>query len=483
VTPNLLDNDADVDAGDTLAFQSVDNATGGSVVLALDGTITFTPATDVCGLDAGGFDYTIEDGHGGTATAHVTIDITCVNDAPTTTDDSATGTEDTALVIPAGDLEANASDIDSAAPTLTGVSNPTGGTVVLLAGVVTFTPTANLCAPDVAGFDYTVEDSDEASDTGHVTIDVTCVNDAPTAGDDTATILGNSGPADHAVLGNDDDVDGDTLNVTLASVAPAAGTVSIVGNLIRYTPAAGFTGAAVISYTISDGSLTASATLTVSVGGDFVAPTVNKATVAFATGRVNESAPLRITWSATDAGSGVASYQVQVRIGTGSWRSVYTGAATSIVKFYPFNQALVWRVRAKDVSGNLSAWVNSSQRKILAYQNKNTTNVYRGAWHNVTSEASSGHGYAVTTTKGDRVTLTFTGRAVLYVAPKNSKSGYVKVYVDGKLLGRFNEKRASQLLGQIIARKSWTANSKHTIRVVNDQGGKQTNFDAFIVLR
>ena len=156
------------------------------------------------------------------------------------------------------------------------------------------------------------------------------------------------------------DIDGDTLNVTLASVAPAAGTVSIVGNLIRYTPAAGFTGAAVISYTISDGTLTASATLTVSVGGDFTAPTVKKATVVFATGRVNESAPLRITWSATDAGSGVASYQVQVRIGTGSWRSVYTGAATSIVKLYPFKQALVWRVRAKDVSGNTSAWAVSA---------------------------------------------------------------------------------------------------------------------------
>ena len=39
------------------------------------------------------------------------------------------------------------------------------------------------------------------------------------------------------------------------------------------------------------------------------------------------------------------------------------------------------------------------------------------------------------------------------------------------------------LLGQIITRKTWTANSKHTIRVVNDQGGKQTNFDAFIVLK
>ena len=112
---------------------------------------------------------------------------------------------------------------------------------------------------------------------------------------------------------------------------------------------------------------------------------------------------------------------------------VYKGAATSIVKLYPFKQTLVWRVRAKDVSGNQSAWLNSNARKIVAYQNKNTTNVYRGAWHNVNSEASSGHGYAVTRPRATASRLTFTGRAVLYVAPKTSKSGYVKVYVDGKL--------------------------------------------------
>ena len=35
--------------------------------------------------------------------------------------------------------------------------------------------------------------------------------------DDIATVAGNSAAADHDVLGNDTDVDGDTLNVTLAS--------------------------------------------------------------------------------------------------------------------------------------------------------------------------------------------------------------------------------------------------------------------------
>jgi hypothetical protein len=482
VTAGLLDNDADLD-GDTLALGSVGGATGGNAVLD-GGAITFTPDANLCGTGAAGFDYTVEDGNGGSATAHVTIDVTCVNDDPTTADDAASGTEDTDLVIdPTADLASSDGDVDGDATSVTGVSGATGGSVVLDGGTVTFTPDANLCGADVAGFDYTVEDGNGGSAMGHVTVSLDCVNDAPTAGDDTATVLGNSGAAAHAVLGNDDDIDGDTLTVTIVSVDPAAGTVSTDGTTVSFTPAAGWTGEAAVSYTISDGALTASATLTVTVGGDVTAPAVNKATVAFATGRVDEKAPLRITWSATDGSSGVASYEVQVSISGGAWRSVYKGAGSSIVKLYPFNKSLVWRVRATDVSGNLSGWVKSSTRRIVAYQNKNTTNVYRGAWRNVTSEASSGHGYAVTTTKADRVTLQFSGRAVLYVAPKTSTSGYVKVYVDGTLVGRFSERRASTALGQIIARASWSANGTHTIRVVNDQAGKRTGFDAFIVLK
>ena len=103
-----------------------------------------------------------------------------------------------------------------------------------------------------------------------------------------------------------------------------------------------------------------------------------KATVAFATGRVDETAPLRVSWSATDASSGVASYQVQVSVGGGAWRSVYTGANTSVVKFYRFNKSLVWRVRATDAATNVSAWATSASRKIVTYGRSATNLTYTG---------------------------------------------------------------------------------------------------------
>ena len=70
----------------------------------------------------------------------MTIDLECVNDAPVAVDDSASGTEDTDVVVTDGDLLANDTDTEDDALSVTGVSNPTGGTVDLTAGVVTFTP-------------------------------------------------------------------------------------------------------------------------------------------------------------------------------------------------------------------------------------------------------------------------------------------------------------------------------------------------------
>jgi hypothetical protein len=101
----------------------------------------------------------------------------------------------------------------------------------------------------------------------------------------------------------------------------------------------------------------------------------------------------------------------------------------------------------------------------------------------VTSAGSSGTGYSYTRTKGNRALLKFTGREVLYVAPRTSASGYAKVYADGKLIARFNLRASSTQLGQIITRKAWTTSGSHSMRVVNDQSGRRTNLDVFVVLK
>ena len=72
----LLANDNDPD-GDSLTITAVDNAVGGTAVLNEgegDNSITFTPPPDINVGDEFGFEYSISDGNGGTATAYVALD-------------------------------------------------------------------------------------------------------------------------------------------------------------------------------------------------------------------------------------------------------------------------------------------------------------------------------------------------------------------------------------------------------------------------
>ena len=481
VTGDILDNDSDVD-GDTLTVTDVSNATGGSVDLDA-GVVTFTPSGNGCGDGFGSFDYEISDGNGGTATGHVEVNVTCNNDAPVANDDSADGTEDTDVVFNGNDLTGNDTDTEDDTLTVVTVANVTGGIASVDSGDVTFSPTANLCGNDAGSFDYTVSDGNGGEDTAHVTIDLDCVNDAPVGNPDAGMVDQATGPADYDVLDNDTDVEGDTLSLVDASVAGAQGTASVDGDEVEFTPNPSFNGQAVITYTLTDGDLNAQGTLTVTVGPDVDAPVVATPTVAFGLGRVDKTAPIKIRWSAFDAGVGVASYDVQVSVNGGSFKPVYSGPAKNVTKFYRFKKNLVWRVRATDSEGNTSGWKLSGKRKIVAYQNSNPKIQYKGAWASVVTAAASGKGYNFTVNAGDSAKAKFKARSVLYVAPKTKLSGWVKVYVDGALIGRYKLKHGTVVQGKIVARFSWASKGKHRIRIVNDADGKWTSLDAFIVLK
>ncbi len=97
-----------------------------------------------------------------------------------------------------------------------------------------------------------------------LTITVVNVNDAPLANDDTIDTSEDT-PVTIDVLGNDSDPDdGDTL--TLIDVGrPANGSARINSSMVVYTPTQNFDNSDTFTYTVCDGSLTNSATVTVTV--------------------------------------------------------------------------------------------------------------------------------------------------------------------------------------------------------------------------
>ena len=293
----LLANDSDPD-GDALSITAVGSAGHGTTSRAADGTITYTPAANYNGTDS--FTYTVSDGTLAN-TATVTVTVTPVNDAPVATDDTRTTPEDTPLVVAPNVLLANDTDVDGNTLTITAVGSAGHGTTSKAAnGTITYTPAANFNGTD--SFTYTVSDG-SLTDTATVNVTVTPVNDAPVATDDTRTTVEDTPLviAPNVLLANDTDVEGSTLSITAATQGGHGSTSRAADGTITYTPAANYNGTDSFTYTVSDGSLTDTATVTVTVTPVNDAPVAVNDSVSTAKNTALVIAPNMLLANDTDA--------------------------------------------------------------------------------------------------------------------------------------------------------------------------------------
>ncbi|MGV8073118.1 MAG: Ig-like domain-containing protein [Syntrophobacteraceae bacterium] len=229
----------------TLAWTSTDalscSIDQGIGTVPVNGSVTVSPAETTT--------YTLTALGQGTTSATASVTLTVINTAPVTVDDSAATDEDIAVVI---NVLANDWDADGDALTITGASEAAHGIVAINADrTLTYTPAQNFNGAD--GFTYTVKDGHGGTAAASVAITILPVNDPPTAADDAAeTDQGTF--VSIAVLANDSDPDGDSLQVATFS-QPSNGTVSDEGNgSLRYSPAAGFSGQDTFTYTAQDPS-------------------------------------------------------------------------------------------------------------------------------------------------------------------------------------------------------------------------------------
>jgi Ca2+-binding RTX toxin-like protein len=242
-------------------------------------TLFYTPGQNFSGRDS--FTYSISDGRQGESRGVVNIDVASRNDPPIAVADTVQALEDTPLDIGQRVLTANDTDVDpgeAASLQIIRVEGAQNGAVSLANGIVRFVPTSNFDGQ--AFFNYVVTDGKDGQSTGRVTVNVQSTNRAPVAvadsfqsQEDVPIIIT---VAD--LLRNDSDPDGSS-ELRFASInETGAGIRALLqpNGRIQLVPDENVTGNVTVSYRVTDGRLSHTGTVTLTLSA------VNDAPIAIA---------------------------------------------------------------------------------------------------------------------------------------------------------------------------------------------------------
>ncbi len=282
ITPAQIFNPGPANESDQTISLSNPGTTPNGTATIVSGDLNFAPAANFFGNAI--FTVTGTDSAGASRVATITVNVTPVNDAPVPFSGTLAAVEDSSLVLigtgAPTDLIANSNPGPGESPgqsvRLISTQSPTaqGGTITTANGITTYRPAANFFGSDT--FTYTISDngSPELTAIGTVTVNVSGVNDAPTAVADTGeaarfVVLGINVANPLAVMRNDNagplEVN-DTITI-VSVTAPSIGTATVNagGTAVLYTPPLGaFNTTATFSYTIRDAAgLTSSANVEV----------------------------------------------------------------------------------------------------------------------------------------------------------------------------------------------------------------------------
>ncbi len=227
-------------------------------------------------------------------------------------------------------------------------------------------------------------------------------------------------------------------------------------------------------------------------GDDVTPPSVDAPRVYLQEGTTLGHGSTVISWdgwddTGTSAGTGIAGYELQQSVTGGAFKAVAlpTPTTTSLPMALKLGVTTRFRVRATDGAGNRSSWATGSAFTPTLYEDTNSTLVYSGTWKRASSTTASGGTTTYATKAGAKVSLTFTGSGVAFVAPLGPTRGSVAISIDGGPQQTMNLHSSSVVARRVAFTWGWYAVGKHTItvRVLGTAGHPRVDVDAFEVLR
>ena len=220
------------------------------------------------------------------------------------------------------------------------------------------------------------------------------------------------------------------------------------------------------------------------VAPDLIAPTSSAPANSSPLGSiVSGKAPVRLSWTGTDVGSGVDHYLLRQQTDGGSWSAPWTVATTFLTRMLAPGHAYRFGVQAVDQAGNTGTWAYGGTFKLTPVSQSSSAVRYHGTWANSTLTTWWGGSAKVSSTAGSTASYTFTGRSIAWVGLKGATRGKARVYVDGVLKATVDLYSATTLRQQIVwaANYSTSATRTVTIKVLGTAGRPRVDVDGFLV--
>ncbi|MFL5757722.1 MAG: hypothetical protein ACJ77N_15705, partial [Chloroflexota bacterium] len=202
---------------------------------------------------------------------------------------------------------------------------------------------------------------------------------------------------------------------------------------------------------------------------------------------LSQTVPVRITWSASDAGSGISKSRVEANQFSTSFRPWTTTGGTGVTRnewWKIFDDttptSYQYRVTAYDAAGNSSTPASSSRLTPNVYDQTNSV-TYSGTWHTSSSTVYAGGSVRYSSTAGSSATFLFSGRSVGFVTYKSSTRGKVNVYLDNVLKTTLTLTSATAKARVLAYTTSFPTTGTHRVKLVVSSG--RVDIDAFVVLK
>ena len=228
-------------------------------------------------------------------------------------------------------------------------------------------------------------------------------------------------------------------------------------------------------------------TRTLTIVSDSAAPTLTAPRLTLPVNRtIGGSIPAVLTWTGSDAGTGVKSYHVQRSVNAGAWTTVVAAVAVPRLDVaLASGSSYRFRVRATDWAGRTSGFAYGPTLRSARIQESSTTITYTGRWTAATWPSASGGALRFATAAGAKATYRGSVRSAAWVTTTGPDRGWAKVYVNGVLAKRVSLTTSASQPRRVVWSANWSTTATRTVVILVEgtSGKPRVDLDAIMTLR